>query len=164
MIFLTHSAQYLTVTRAPWETPYWLLRLGCGQGVVTMFFFYSGFGILEAIRKKGKAYLRAFPKNRFLRTLVHFDIAVLLFLLLAIVQGRHYHLQHILFAFTGWTAIGNSNWFMFDIFVAYALTFLAFSVAGTKKPLRGTVVLTALAFGFVVLLRLTHRDASSDAP
>lgn len=37
-----------------------------GQWIVAMFLFYSGYGIMESIRKKGIAYIRSIPRKRIL--------------------------------------------------------------------------------------------------
>lgn len=38
----------------------------------------------------------------------------------------HFDWKTILLSFTGWVGIGNSNWYMFDIFVLYILLFVSF--------------------------------------
>ena len=53
--------------------------------MVAPFLFWSGFGVMESIRRKGEAYVRALPVNRGLRTLIHFDCALLLFLLVRFI-------------------------------------------------------------------------------
>ena len=50
-----------------------------GQLVVAMFLFYSGYGVFEQYKKRGKKYINNFPQRRILKTLVNFDIIVLLY-------------------------------------------------------------------------------------
>ena len=97
-----------------------------GQMIVVMYFFYSGYGINKQYKKKGNDYIRYFPVKRILKTLIHFDVAVLLFIFLQLVLGEYYHFYDYLLALIGWTSVGNSNWFVFDILVLYFFTWIIF--------------------------------------
>ena len=130
---------------------------GIGQLMVTVFFFYSGYGIMEAFARKPD-YLKGFFKNRILKTLVHFDLAVLLYLALDyILPGSHYPLDRTLLAFTGWTSIGNSNWFVFCTLALYLLTLLAFAVFRKNRGLAVATV-CVLTAGLIVFLALVKED------
>ncbi|MDE6284512.1 MAG: acyltransferase family protein [Bacilli bacterium] len=94
-----------------------------GQLMVVMFLLYSGYGIIESYKKKQREYTKCFFKRRIIKTLIHFDLAVLIFLILAFIMGHDYSLNNILLSFTGWESIGNSNWFVFDIIILYLLTY-----------------------------------------
>lgn len=95
-----------------------------GQLMVVMFLVYSGYGIIESYKKKKSAYLTGFLRKRVLKTLVHFDIAVAVFIILALILGHEYSANDYLWSWTGWTSVGNSNWFIFDIIVLYLLAYL----------------------------------------
>lgn len=99
-----------------------------GQLMVAYFLFVSGYGVFEAIKKKGKDYIRSFPKNRIAKTFFEFSLAILLFVFLNIFMGEKYSGETTALAFTGWTSIGNSNWYMFAIFTLYIITFVCFAV------------------------------------
>lgn len=99
-----------------------------GQLMVAFFLFASGYGILESVKLKGEKYIRNMPKNRIGKTFFDFSLAILLFLGLDIVIGQRYSGQTIVLAFTGWTSVGNSNWYMFAIFTLYLITFISFLV------------------------------------
>ena len=153
IIFLTHGEGYLTLGSGLDTTLWQYVRMGLGQSVVTMFFLYSGYGIMESFKKKGEAYIKGFPKYRLLKVLIHFDIAVLLFCLMQLAFGETYTPSHVLLSFIGWTSMGNSNWFIFDILVAYAISFVALGL--TKKDTSGkraAFVVTALSIVFVLLM------------
>lgn len=94
-----------------------------GQLMVVMFLVYSGYGIIESYKKKQAAYLTGFLRKRVLKTLVHFDIAVAVFIILALILGHEYSAGDYLLSWTGWTSVGNSNWFIFDIIVLYLLAY-----------------------------------------
>ncbi len=91
--------------------------------MVVMFLAYSGYGIMESVKRKGNGYLKGFMRKRVLKTLVHFDIAVALFLCVALWYGHQYSISEYLLCWTGWLSIGNSNWFIFDIIALYLLTY-----------------------------------------
>ena len=94
--------------------------------VVSMFLFYSGFGMIKSIMKKRFGYIKTLPVKRFLIVVLNFDIAVILFEIMNIFLKIHFDWKTILLSFTGWVGIGNSNWYMFDIFVLYILLFVSF--------------------------------------
>jgi len=129
VILFNHAGQYLPPPIINnWLTgdyrPLFDLVLGfLGQLMVVMFLVYSGYGIMESFKRKRGEYLDGFLRKRVLKTFVHFDIAVGLFLILALTLGHDYSISEILWSFTGWLSIGNSNWFIFDIIVLYLLTY-----------------------------------------
>ena len=136
LVFLTHVVGYIPAYPGPalLHEPYFWVQEKMEQGVVVMFLFYSGYGVMESIKKKGKPYVRAMPKNRVLRTLLHFDLAVLLYIALDAALGtlQDYSLREILLSFTGWEAVGNSNWYIFAVLVLYLATVLSFAVFGSR--------------------------------
>lgn len=136
LVFLTHAVGYIPAFPGPelLHEPYFYVQRHMGQGVVVLFLFYSGYGVMESVRKKGAAYVRAMPRNRVLRTLLHFDLAVLLFVALDAALGTldGYTLPQILLSFIGWEAVGNSNWYIFAVLSLYLLTWLAFRLFGDR--------------------------------
>ena len=81
LVMISHFFQYAgnQLTSTP-HALYAGARSIMGQGVVATFLFFSGYGIMEQITKKNRAYARSIFQNRFLKVLFHFDIAILLFL------------------------------------------------------------------------------------
>jgi len=87
------------------------------QLVVCMFLFYSGYGIMESFKIK-ENYVNQLPKNRIFKTLFNFDFAVLIYMLLYVFfQHKEIGLKKVLLSFIGWESFGNSNWYIFSIFV-----------------------------------------------
>lgn len=121
-VFLSHFGNY-----APLESVCGKhAKIACGilgQLMVAPFLFFSGYGIMESVRKKGAAYLYAFPRRRMLKTLVHFDAAVALFAVAAAFSGNCPRPAKIALAMTGWESIGNSNWYIFAVLCFYAAAF-----------------------------------------
>ena len=98
-------------------------------------------------------YTKGFLKKRFLPVWVQFAICVGLFLVMDLAIGSlsSYSIGHVILAFTGWTSIGNSNWFMFDTFALYLLVFFSFikSLPGKSNLILFSVAsctLTAILF------------------
>lgn len=104
-----------------------------GQLMVVMFLFYSGYGIMESFKKKKSDYLNGFMSKRVLKTLVHYDIAVLLFLVVETLLGRTYSTENYVLSWTAWLSLGNSNWFVFDIIVLYILSYIGLTLCSRYK-------------------------------
>ncbi len=97
-----------------------------GQLLVVMFLFYSGYGVMESIRKKGNAYVDSFPKRRILTTLLNFDVAVLAFVVMDLLLGLPLSLPQVGLSLIGWESVNNSNWYIFVILLCYAITYVCF--------------------------------------
>ncbi len=131
LVFMSHIMSYMYY-QTYLDKPYIIIANILGQLIVVMFFFYSGYGIYENIKNKGESYIKLMPKKRILTTFIHFDIAVLLFIMLGFILGKEYNIKNILLSFIGWEAVGNSNWFMFAILYLYTTTYLSFSTIKDK--------------------------------
>ena len=118
LVFISHFLQYVVKAGG---IP---INLFLGQLMVAPFMFYSGFGVMESIKKKGIAYIHRMPKNRILITLVNFDIAVLFFLILNMFLGNFFSFKKVILSFVAWESIGNSNWYIFVIILCYSMVFL----------------------------------------
>ena len=149
LVVFSHYAQYAEFA-GPYDEPYLILREHLNQMVVATFLFYSGYGMMEAVRRKGLAYVNSLPA-KFWKLLLRFDCAVILFLILDKILGIEFPLKHILLAFTSWTAVGNSNWYITAILILYICMFAAFGLcmriangrAGRIAGIAGMFVLTA---------------------
>lgn len=152
LVVFKHSSQYIHLSGV-YDDPYLSIEFFMGQMIVSMFLFYSGYGIMESISKKGFSYIKSIPTQRFIKVLVNFDIAVLLFLIVDIIIGKNYEVQTTLLAFTGWENIGNSNWYILAVLVLYILTFVSFFLIKwfDNKPMHFVyvIILTLLSMAFV---------------
>lgn len=108
LVFMCHITGYLDLNsalgRAWLEVKDWI-----GQLVVVTFLFYSGYGMMCSVMKKGTQYVNGIFRTKFLSLLMHFDITVLLFLIMDILLGRKPGLVKTLLALLTWESIGNSN-------------------------------------------------------
>lgn len=162
LVFMAHYTQYVSLTYA-FDTPYLSFKSHIGQMVVAMFLFYSGYGMMEAIKTKGFDYVKTLPTKRFLSVLINFDIAVLLFLILDFILGISYKTSTYYLAFIGWSSIGNSNWYIFVILILYLLMFISFLVIkwlnNNGGRLIGVIILTILTIIFVYWQMVIGRDS-----
>lgn len=141
-VFLSHFGQYEVM---PWNG----ILLAIGQLMVAPFLFFSGYGIMEQIQKRGVSYIDSMPRKRILKFYVHFCMALTIYLVLSFVLGKGYSLSRILLSFTGWSSIGNSNWYVFAILVMYSIVYISFKCF-KKQNLSICVLLTLL---YIVVMK-----------
>lgn len=148
LVFFSHFNSYVTLTTAS-DLIYRSIVSLFGQTMVTLFLFYSGYGVMESIQKKGAGYIDTFPGKRILATLFRFDCAVLLFLVIGLIFKNRFTWTQILLSFLGWDTLGNSNWYIFVILVLYLVTYLAFKLVPSKNYL---IPVLAVSGGVCVLI------------
>ena len=132
LVFICHVSGYLDnlgyVYPGPFEQMFLLIRNSLGQTTVALFMFYSGYGVMRSFQVKGVDYLYSMPRHRLLSTLLNFDVAVFVFLIVDMFIGRFPNTLTIAKALVAWESIGNSNWYIFTILLCYLLFFAAHSV------------------------------------
>lgn len=156
-VFFSHAVTYINPDGAM-DKPYLAFKSYMLQMVVVPFLFYSGYGIMESIKKKGVSYVKQIPVNRFLKVLVHFDIAVAIYLLVNLIYGKTFSIRHILLSLTGYESVGNSNWYIFAVLGLYAIVFVSFMLA-RKNHILGVIFATILSIGFVYAQILLKRGS-----
>ncbi len=156
IVFYSHLVTYTIIQRSK-DFMMLEVRNFLGQLMVTMFLFYSGYGIYESIKKKKKEYVKSIPTKRILITLFNFDIAIISFIIVNHFLNRVYPLKNILLSFIGWEGIGNSNWYIFGILIMYLITYLSFTFfdKDNKKALISNWVLTII---FVLFMSVYKED------
>ena len=125
LVLFSHYAQYADLGGI-YDEPYLAVREHLNQLVVATFMFYSGYGMMEAIKNRGIGYVRKIL-SKFWQLLLKFDIAVVFFLAVNTLLGIRFPLGQTLLAFTTWTAIGNSNWYITAILILYVIMYLSFT-------------------------------------
>lgn len=157
IILFSHMRGYITTDSSIFDKGYVFILNWLGQLMVSLFFFYSGFGIMESLKSKAD-YRKTFFRKRIIKTLVHFDVAVLLFLVLQICLGQVFSTEEYLFSWIGWTSIGNSNWFIFDILILYGITWLGLQVKSLNLTQLGGAIMI-LTLGLWCVLRIVKHDS-----
>ena len=156
MVFLAHCFPYIKSTGFPFsgiEQLYPLIYSKVGQLIVVMFFFYSGFGVMESIRNKKDAYLSTFPRKRIIGTLLNFDVAVCFFIALNLLLGNSMTIRQVLLSFTAWKSVGNSNWYIFVILLCYSVTYLSFRLFSKNKQIAVWSTAILVLAGWLFLFR-----------
>ena len=130
LILFSHLRGYLKISDFDVATIIYDSFMGSlGQLIVVVFLFYSGYGIMEQYSAKGYDYIDSFLQKRVLKTWLHFSMAVFLFLIVQTIIGNRFEFHDYCLCWFGWTSIGNSNWFVFDILVLYLITFFVLTVS-----------------------------------
>ena len=140
-VFLSHFGQYEIM---PWNK----LMLAIGQLMVAPFLFYSGYGIMEQIKRRGDVYIDSMPRKRILKFYIHFCMALCIYLVLLFLLDKDYSLSRILLSFTAFSSIGNSNWYVFAILVMYSIVYISFKQF--KKHSIASCVLFTLLYMIVM--------------
>lgn len=156
IVFLSHLSSYGTSLHGP-DT--YILRLTgrMGQAMVSTFFFFTGYGIMTSLLRKGTTYATQLITHRFMRLWFHFCSAVLIYLLVQYCIGKTYPLSHILYSFAGWERIGNSNWFIFMTLLSYLLIAISYKLLYRKGIL---FVIGGILLLFICAIPLYHLKGS----
>ncbi len=154
MVFYSHFNSYIHLENNVWNNLYYTFFMHVGQAMVAMFLFYSGYGVMESIKKKGQDYVLSLPTKRFLKTLINFDIAVFIYLIIGIILGRDFSFNQIILSFTGWESLGNSNWYIFVILLLYVLTYMVFVIFPKKSNIISVIILTVVVTTLIIITKL----------
>lgn len=151
LVFLSHISGYYKFNTSL-DLHYNTIRAVMGQTVVVAFLFFSGYGVMESIQKKPH-YMDGFLKRRVLKVILHFDVAVTLFLITQIILGRVISLKAYVLALTTWGGIGNSNWYVTCILCCYVFSYICYRCC--RKNLLDKafmVLLVSLSLNYMLLL------------
>lgn len=124
LVFLRHFKTYPMLI-PEYESLFLMLDDHLSQLIVTMFLFYSGYGIFESIKKRGE-YVKSIPRRKLFKVLFQFDVTVMLYLILGFICGESFSLQKIFLSFVAWDNLNNSNWYIFAIFWCYIFSYVSF--------------------------------------
>ena len=159
-VILRHSTQFVTFD-GPYDQAFMGIYGFFGQMMGATFLFYSGFGIMESIQRKGYAYVHDMPRRHFLGLLVRLDIVTLIYLVICTLIGMTFPLRQILLAFTGFENFGNSTWYIFVMLVMYLIIFIAFQPYRRNERrclYLSAVLLTLGAMLFILFFRKMGKE------
>ncbi len=154
MVFFAHAWQYIAPALGHWtifDNLYASVIGWSGQYIVVPFLLFSGYGVTTSIMEKGNAYARKIPSARILPTLINFDIAVCIFIVVNLILGFRPSLAQCLLSLSGWDSVGNSNWYIFCILWCYCFSFVASLCSKHSKEAHLMIVLV-LCLLYIVLL------------
>ncbi len=157
LIVLSHAKGYFMDDMGGFlDKAYLNVQNHLGQMVVALFLFYSGYGIMEQIKKREFTYIKSIATKRFPSLLLNYDIAVVLFLILALALKKTITVKQVIFSLIAWDGLGNSSWYIFVTLVLYILTFISFSfiklIKNKKLYIINIILFTALTALFVYIL------------
>lgn len=156
LILLSHGKGYIELGGI-YDDAYIALQNHLNQMVVAMFLFYSGYGMMESMKKKQFAYVKSIATKRFPNLLLNYDLAVLLFFALGYIIGKPQTVKNLLIALTAWNGIGNSSWYIFAILAMYVATLIAFLPKKFSESkaveIVSLVILTVLGIALVFALK-----------
>lgn len=135
------------------DAPLSILSLGgmsFGGLLFVPFFFYSGYGIFETYKEKGKKYARRIPLQQILRHYLSYFIAWIFFAIAALALKSPYSISDYLLSAIGLSEIGNENWFVFVMLFMYLFSYIGIRVADKKTAVIINIVL-ALFFLFLMI-------------
>lgn len=162
LVFIKHATPY--VINAGWAPAgvfgelFHFVNGNVGQWIVAMFLFYSGYGVMESIKRKGHGYVQGLPKKRILQVLVNFDIAVFIYILVDLILKKPLTIKQCLLSLTGWESVGNSNWYIFIIMLMYLITFISFYRSNADNYTRPLLLSLALTFITSILMSYFKAD------
>jgi len=91
------------------------------------------------------------PVNRVLKTALHAEAALMLFVILNLILGKQMEPKQLIASAFYWESIGNSNWYVVTIICLYLITWLSFRLCGSDHY-KGAVVTTILSLVFVAVM------------
>ena len=138
MIILQHYRSYYKIKQ---KYIYQRIINYTGQRIVSLFLFYSGYGIYESLKKKSIEYIKTLPIKALI-LYIKFQLILLIFLLNNIILGGKIKLKQYILSMIFISNIGNSNWFAFTIIIFYIYCFLSFIVI--KNKFIGIVIVTII--------------------
>ncbi len=153
VVFMRHFKGYVELGK--FDKIFSVVDGWTGQLIVVPFLFFSGYGIMLSIMKKGKPYVNSIMTKRFWSVWLRFAFAVSLFIPVNLFLGNQYPLKKILLSLVGWDGIGNSNWYIFDTLVLYVLTFVSFKLFSKDK--RKALYVMFLLTGVFLIFMSKHR-------
>ena len=103
-----------------------------GQKMVSLFFFYSGYGILESLKKKGINYIKTLPKKGAI-LFIKYQLTIIIYLINNLICRKKLSIKKYLLSMIFKKSIGNSNWFAFTIICLYFFSFLSFIYIKSEK-------------------------------
>ena len=148
IVFLTHFSGYIE----PGSGDMIYIRFGSmsGQFPVVPFLFYSGYGMMYSIMKKGQQYVRGIPFKRFFKVWYHFAVAIILYIVVNLITGTHHGVLRIFTAFIAWKSIGNSSWYIFATLSLYVFVFISFSIIKNNYKL-SILLVVLMCFGYIAV-------------
>ena len=159
LILFTHAYGYMNVT-ADNMPLFFFFRSHCRQLVVTTFLFYSGYGIMESVKKKGVSYINSMPLKRVLPLWIKFAIAVCIFAVIMLAFGQDVTVGRFIGSLLTWKNVGNSNWYVTAILILYLIAYVSFRAFGSVSQ-KAAIVFSVLGTFVFIMILIHFRETES---
>ncbi len=158
LVFISHFTSYIDQAGLLNQ---WYLRFNQSmrQLVVVPFLLYSGYGVGICLKNRS-GYAGSLLKKRVPRVWIQFAIAVCLYAILRLSLGGTVTARKFLLSVLGWDGLGNSNWYVVTIlflYLATALSFLAFPPKNREQMYRGLLMLCAVSSIYIAVMDMEKR-------
>jgi hypothetical protein len=153
LVFLRHFSSYITY--GEYDQLFAVANSFLDQLLVTTFLFYSGYGVMISIITK-EHYIENIPK-RFLKVLIHFDIAIVFYIVIWLLRGDNLSISDVAKALIAWKSVGNSNWYIFAILCLYGFTFISGYICKNRR-LAFILCVFVWCFAYIIALRFIGKS------
>ncbi len=152
LIILKHIAEPTGYTPEGVDAVFRSVVIGpMDQFIVATFFFYSGYGIMSSICRKGDAYVHDLIKLRF--TKMYFNYAVALLIMVGIGCTYRYTPDAAAVHFLKGVVSPGGCWFIFNTLVLYLFTWVSFRLVTPGRPWLALGLLAVLTLAYCLVLQ-----------
>ncbi|MDO4608925.1 MAG: acyltransferase, partial [Clostridia bacterium] len=122
-----------------------------GYLMVSVFFFFSAYGLTVQYLKKGTAYLKSFFKRNILYLYIIFAITTAIYLAWYRICGQTYPIKRILFCIFGKT-IASGSWYLCVCILFYIFFYIAFKLFGATHKAVIAVFIMQIVLALIYIL------------
>ena len=143
IVFLSHFNKYTEYSWTPNVYAFKIIGL-IGQAMVVPFLVYSGYGVMQSIKRKGLTYVKGMPKNRILKVLLIFEFVNVFKILLELILNGSLTLDYIILSTLSWF-----DWYILAIILLYIFTYVAYLIFKDKNnwtPFVLTIIILTIAY------------------
>ncbi|MCQ2802259.1 MAG: acyltransferase family protein [Bacilli bacterium] len=134
LIFISHFTNFIPKeSLGVLDKPSVFITGNLGQLMVAPFLFFSGYGIHQQYKLRGKEYSRHIPKYRMLKVYLMFILCWLLFAIVALYKNYDFSVADYLLSLVAIRDIGNTGWYVFVIIVLYLTTYVSIKIFHNHK-------------------------------
>lgn len=133
------------------------VMLAMGQWGVSVFFFISGYGLMESFQKKGRQYVKDFPKKRILPFYGMYTLIIIIYLVYDILTKNMPHTSNIVRSFfPGGGTIVACGWYLQVILLFYILFYFVSNIF--QKPRKTAISMVIVQVCYFVICAFISKD------
>lgn len=158
-IIFHHLSQYITNYGNEWHGP---ITIFSSMGILftTIFFFCSGFGLMQSLKSKPD-YLKTFLRKRMSAVLIPFILSNAIYLVLVgMYFGSVNSVLESLACLFGFRLVNTNTWFLVEIMILYLAFY--FTHRFIKKPGKAMGAMSIIVVLMITVSLLLGHDPSKD--